>query len=93
MRTLYLDKASYPVACWILTSLLKTKMNRYMNRYNQSTWYLIYSEPPDDPPGTISAQVQIRVSEKQESPEDQVGFMCPEGKKRLLKKCICVSVK
>lgn len=86
MRTLYLHKASYP----IFTSLLETKM--LMNRYSQSTWYLIYSQPPDYPPGTISAQVQITASEKQESPRRAGGLYVSRRAKKAVKithLCFC----
>lgn len=86
MRPLYLPRAGYPV----FSSLLDTKM--LINRYNQSTWYLIYSQPTDFPLWTISAQVQIRASKTSRVPEEQVGFMCLEGQKKAVKithLCFC----
>lgn len=63
-----------------------------MNRYSQSMWYLICSQPPDCPPGTISAQVQIRASEKQESPRRAGGLCVSRRAKKVVEithLCFC----
>lgn len=86
MRTPYFHKASHPR----FTSPLE--MKQLTNRYSQSMWHLIYSQPPDYPPGTISAQVQIRASEKQESPRRAGGLYVSRRAKKALKithLCFC----
>jgi len=56
-------------------------MKMLMNRCSQSTWYLICSQTPDYPPGTISAQVQIKVSEKEESQKTRWALSVQKGTK------------
>lgn len=63
-----------------------------MNRQGQSTWYLISSQPPHHPPGTIAAQVQIRASEKQERPRRAGGIYVSRREKKAVQithLCFC----
>lgn len=86
MRPLYLPKASYPP----FISLLDTKM--LINRYSQSTWYLIHSQPPDFSPWMISAQVQIRASKKRQNPRRAGGIYVSRRAKKAVKithLCFC----